>query len=66
MPNYLPLPARKVEAIVAALEPFAFERIYGVLFDSVIDEGGKSAVMASAQRYLSAIGAWVDRQKAAE
>ena len=66
VPNYLPLPARKVEAIVAALEPFAFERIYGVLFDSVIAEGGKSAVIASAQRYLSAIGAGADRHEAAE
>src|SRR5947209_5085773 len=28
-PNYIPLSARKVDRIVAAVEPFAFDRIYG-------------------------------------
>jgi hypothetical protein len=55
-PNLVPLPARKVKGIVRALAPFAFERIYGVFFDSVIAANGKAVLQASAERYLAAIG----------
>jgi hypothetical protein len=54
-PNFLPLPARNVEAIAAALEPFAFDMMYGNFFDSVIETGAKEAVKRSVERYLAAI-----------
>jgi hypothetical protein len=55
-PNYIPLPASAVERIVQAVEPFAYDRIYGAFWDMVIDRDGKAAVAESAQRYLRAIG----------
>jgi len=55
-PNLIPLPARAVERIAAALAPFAFERIYGIFFDRVIPTGGKQALEASVARYLAAVG----------
>lgn len=54
-PNYIPLPAEAVRRAVAAVEPLAFDRIYGFMFDLVIREGGKAAVSRSAERYLRAI-----------
>jgi hypothetical protein len=54
-PNLLPLPARNVKTIAAALEPFAFDMMFGNFFESVIQTGAKEAVRASAQRYLAAI-----------
>ena len=56
-PNYIPLPADAVRRAVAAVEPFAFDRIYGFMFDLAIMEDGKAAVRRSAERYLRAIGA---------
>ncbi len=53
-PNYLPLSA-SVQHIVAALEPFAFEKLYGAWPGFVIEAGAKSAVRRSAQRYLHAL-----------
>ena len=55
-PNYIPLPARVVGKVVAAVEPFAYDRVYGFMFDLGIREGAKSAVARSADRYLRAIG----------
>ena len=43
--------------VAAAVEPYAFERVYGFLFDLAIREGAKAAVRRSADRYLRAIGA---------
>jgi hypothetical protein len=54
-PNLIPLPARSVERIVRAVEPFAFDRIYGGWFDRVIASDAKTAVARSAARYLQAI-----------
>ncbi len=59
-PNYIPLPAGAVRQAVAAVEPFAFDRIYGFMFDLVIQAGAKEAVSRSAGRYLRAIGAFED------
>jgi hypothetical protein len=56
-PNYIPLGAEAVRRVVAAVEPFAFDRIYGFHFDLAITEGGKAAVRRSADRYPSSIGA---------
>jgi len=54
-PNLIPLPAREVERIVATVEPFAFDRIYGAWWDTVVAEGAKTAVSTSAARYIQAI-----------
>jgi hypothetical protein len=54
-PNFLPLPARNVEAIAAALEPFAFDMMFGNFIESVIETGAKDAVKRSVERYLAAI-----------
>jgi hypothetical protein len=54
-PNYVPLNARAVERIVAAVEPFAFERIYGAFPGLTVREDGKAVVRRSADRYITAI-----------
>jgi hypothetical protein len=55
-PNYIPLNAAAVRRIVAAVEPFAFDRIYGAFRHMTIVQGGMAAVHRSAARYLRAIG----------
>jgi hypothetical protein len=55
-PNYIPLNAAAVRRIVAAVEPFAFDRIYGAFRHMTIAQGGMAAVHRSAARYLRAIG----------
>jgi hypothetical protein len=59
-PNFIPLSAKQVAAIAAALEPFAFDVIYGHFFDRVIPEGGKRILQASVKRYTEAIGGAYD------
>jgi glyoxylase-like metal-dependent hydrolase (beta-lactamase superfamily II) len=54
-PNYVPLPASTVEQVVRAVEPFAYDRVYGAFWDTVIASDGKAAVRRSAERYLRAI-----------
>ena len=54
-PNWLPLSAASVERIVAALEPFTFEKLYGAWPGFVIEADAKSAVRRSAERYLYAL-----------
>ncbi|KAA3656426.1 MAG: MBL fold metallo-hydrolase [Chloroflexi bacterium] len=54
-PNLIPLPAREVERMVATVAPFAFDRIYGAWWDTVVAEGAKTAVSTSAVRYIQAI-----------
>jgi hypothetical protein len=56
-PNLIPLSAKQVTGIAAALEPFAFDTIYGHYFDRVIPTGGKGVLKISVERYLRAIGA---------
>jgi len=53
-PNQIPLPTSKVRQIVAAVEPFAFDRLYGG-FGAVMDGAAKTKVIASAERYIRAI-----------
>jgi hypothetical protein len=55
-PNYIPLPADSVRAVGAALEPYAFERIYGAWWDAVIDSDGSGIVRRSVERYVAALG----------
>jgi len=54
-PNLIPLPARAIDRIEAALAPFAYERIYGAWWDRVVPEDAKAAVGRSAERYRRAI-----------
>jgi glyoxylase-like metal-dependent hydrolase (beta-lactamase superfamily II) len=55
-PNHIPLSAAAIERITRAIEPFAYERVYGAFWDMVIAQDGKAAVRRSAERYLRAIG----------
>ena len=54
-PNLIPLPATAVKRIIQAVEPFAYERIYGIWFDRVVASEAKAAVARSAARYIQAI-----------
>ncbi len=54
-PNQIPLNARAVRGIVAAVEPYAFDRIYGSWPGSVVAEDAKAAVRRSAERYIAHI-----------
>ena len=55
-PNLIPLGAAAVQRIVAAVEPFEFEQIYGGWTGKTVREAGKAAIRYSARRYLRAIG----------
>jgi hypothetical protein len=54
-PNLIPLPPKTIRKISAAMQPFAFERIYGHRFDRVISADAKAAFNRSIDRYLAAI-----------
>jgi glyoxylase-like metal-dependent hydrolase (beta-lactamase superfamily II) len=54
-PNYIPLNARAVNGIAAAVAPLQFDRIYGGWWGRNIAGGAKAAFDASVARYLSAI-----------
>jgi hypothetical protein len=44
-----------VEHIVEAVEPYAFDRIYGGWWDLIVSSDAKAAVKHSAERYIRAI-----------
>ncbi len=52
-PNLIPLPPAAVQRIVDAVEPFAFDRIYGGWWGRDVLAGAKDAVRASAERYIA-------------
>jgi len=54
-PNMIPLNARAVERILQAVEPLAFDRIYGGWWDLIVRSDAKAAVKRSAERYIKAI-----------
>lgn len=54
-PNLVPLNRRAVEAIVAAVEPFAFDRLYSAWWDRECRTDARAAVQRSAARYIAAI-----------
>jgi len=56
-PNYIPLPSTEIDRMVAAVEPFEFDRIYGAWWDRNVKSDGKNAVRRSAERYKRAL-AW--------
>ena len=55
-PNYIPLPPSEVDRIVAAVDPFDFDRIYGAWWDRNVASDAKAAVRRSAERYKRALG----------
>jgi len=54
-PNFVPLNAAGLRRIVAALEPFAFSKLYGAWPNFVVQENAKEVVHRSAERYLRAL-----------
>ena len=54
-PNYLPLSAASVRRVAAAVEPFAFDRIYGAWWNRVVAADAKAAVARSVERYIQAL-----------
>ena len=54
-PNLVPLGAGAIRGIVAAVEPYAFDRLYGGWSGSVVASDAKEAVRRSAARYLGHI-----------
>ena len=51
-PNYIPLGPNAVRRIAAAVQPFAFARVYGAWWDRCIMADGKAIVHRSAERAL--------------
>ncbi len=56
-PNMIPLAAEPVRRIARAVEPYAFDRIYGMFPGLAIRSDSKASVARSVERYLRAIGA---------
>jgi hypothetical protein len=54
-PNYIPLSAKAVRQIMAAVEPFQFDRIYGAFWGRVVKTQAKAGITYSAERYIQAI-----------
>jgi glyoxylase-like metal-dependent hydrolase (beta-lactamase superfamily II) len=54
-PNLIPLPEARVRAMVAMLEPFSYESIYGAWWDAIVPSEGKEVVRRSADRYARAL-----------
>ena len=54
-PNIIPLGADAVRRIVAAVEPYAFDRVYGGWPGAIVAANGKEAVRRSAERYIEKI-----------
>ncbi len=56
-PNFIPLNAPAIRRITDALEPYAYEHLYGAFWPSIVNQAAKERVRLSAERYLKAIGA---------
>lgn len=54
-PNSIPLPAAAIRRIVAAVEPYPFDTLYGGWWDRIVGPDAKGAVQRSADRYIAAI-----------
>ena len=54
-PNLIPLSAQAVRRILSAVEPYAFDRIYGAWTGKVVQSGAKTVLVRSADRYIHAI-----------
>ncbi len=51
-PNRLPLPERAVRAVVEAVRPYRYDRIYGGWWQPVLRADAKAVVERSAERYI--------------
>lgn len=60
-PNNIPLSAKGVRAIAAALMPLAFDRVYSHHFERVMHSGAKQNLHSSVERYIAAIAGAYDR-----
>jgi glyoxylase-like metal-dependent hydrolase (beta-lactamase superfamily II) len=56
-PNLIPLDAPAIRKIVAAVEPYEFDRLYAAWPERVVRHDAKNAVRRSADRYIARIGA---------
>ena len=54
-PNLVPLSAAAVRRIAGALEPLAFDRLYGGWWERVVPSGAHASVRASAARHVAAL-----------
>jgi hypothetical protein len=54
-PNLIPLPASKVRQIVARVEAYSYDRIYGAWWERVVATKAKPNVAYSAERYIAAL-----------
>lgn len=52
-PNLLPLDARSVRRVAAAVEPYPFDRIYGGWWDRVVAEDAQATLARSVERYVA-------------
>lgn len=55
-PNYIPLPPAAINGILAAIEPYEFDSLYGGWFGTDVREDAKNAVRRSAERYIQWTG----------
>ena len=51
-PNRLPLPEKAVRAVVEAVRPYRFDRIYGGWWQPVIRRDARRILESSAERYI--------------
>jgi hypothetical protein len=54
-PNYIPLSARAVRGIAAAVAPFAYDAIHGAWWGRSIATDARAALARSVERYVSAL-----------
>jgi hypothetical protein len=54
-PNLIPLNAQAVRGIVAAVEPYSFDRLYPAWSGKIVAKDAKAAVQRSADRYIEHI-----------
>lgn len=55
-PNVIPLDARAVRGVAAAVAPYRFDRLYGGWDGRIVTEDAHAAVQRSADRYVRRIG----------
>ncbi len=60
-PNLIPLPATKVRQVARAVEPYAFDRLYGAWWGRIIPANAKAIVQRSAERYVRMVGSKEER-----
>ena len=54
-PMLIPLPAREVQRMRDALEPWEYDRIHGGWWGSIVREDAKNVVRRSVDRYVRAL-----------